>query len=69
MNRAVLLSLALMLAVVYLPFLNKPFQTTPLSWNEWALIIPLFFIPSIVAEISKWIIYRRENKRKLASPD
>jgi Ca2+-transporting ATPase len=59
MNRAVLLSLALMMAVVYIPFLNGPFQTTPLSWNEWVLIIPLFLVPSVVAEISKWLIFRK----------
>jgi Ca2+-transporting ATPase len=63
MNWAVLVSLALMLAVVYVPFLNGPFQTTPLFWNEWILIIPLFLIPSAVAEISKWLIYNKENKK------
>jgi Ca2+-transporting ATPase len=65
MNWAVLVSLALLMAVVYVPFLNVPFQTTPLYWNEWLLIIPLFLIPSAVAEISKWLIYSKENKRKL----
>jgi Ca2+-transporting ATPase len=67
MNWAVLLSLILLMAVVYVPFLNGPFQTTPLSWNEWILIIPLFLIPSVVAEISKWLIYNKENKKKLDS--
>lgn len=61
MNWAVLLSLVLLLAVVYVPFLNPIFQTYPLHWQAWSLIIPLFFIPSIAAEISKTVIYRKRK--------
>lgn len=61
MNRAVLLSLVLLLVVVYVPFLQKVFQTYPLNWQAWSLIIPLFFIPSIAAEISKVVIYRKRK--------
>ena len=64
MNRAVLLSLVLLLAVVYIPFLNPVFQTYPLGLKSWELIVPLFFIPSIAAEISKVLIYRKERKSK-----
>ncbi len=62
MNLAVLLSFVLLLAVIYVPFLNPVFQTTPLGWNEWAMILPLFIIPSIVAEITKWVLYGRKRK-------
>jgi len=64
MNLAVLLSLVLLLAVVYIPFLNPVFQTYPLGLKSWELIVPLFFIPSIAAEISKVLIYRKERKSK-----
>jgi len=64
MNLAVLFSLVLLLAVVYIPFLNPVFQTYPLGLKSWELIVPLFFIPSIVAEISKVLIYRKERKAK-----
>lgn len=62
MNLAVLLSLVLLLGVVYIPFLNPVFQTYPLGLKSWELIVPLFFIPPIVAEISKMIIYRKAKK-------
>ncbi len=64
MNWAVLISFALVMLVVYVPFLNKPFQTTPLSWREWSLIIPLFLVPSIAAELTKWFVYRKANREK-----
>ena len=64
MNWAVLISFALVMLVVYVPFLNEPFQTTRLSWKEWSLIIPLFLVPSIAAEITKWLVYRKANKEK-----
>jgi Ca2+-transporting ATPase len=62
MNRAVLLSLVLLLAVVYIPFLNPVFQTYPLDLKAWSLIVPLFFIPAITAEIAKVFIYRKPKK-------
>jgi Ca2+-transporting ATPase len=62
MNIAVLVSFVLLLAVIYVPFLNPIFQTTPLGWSEWGLILPLFVIPSIVAEITKWVLYGRKSK-------
>ena len=62
MNWAVLLSFILLLAVVYVPFLNPVFQTTPLGWNEWSMILPLLFIPSVVAELTKWFLYGRKRR-------
>lgn len=61
MNWAVLLSFVLLLAVVYIPFLNPVFQTTPLGWNEWSMILPLLLIPSVVAELTKWVLYGRKR--------
>ncbi len=56
MNLAVLSSLVLLIAVVYVPFLNPVFSTTPLGWTEWSLILPLVLIPSVVAEITKVLL-------------
>lgn len=61
MNIAVLVSFVLLLAVIYVPFLNPVFQTTPLGWKEWSLILPLLVVPSVVAEITKWILYGRKK--------
>jgi len=56
MNLAVLSSALLILAVVYLPFLQTAFNTTPLGWSQWELILPLFLIPSLAAEFSKYVM-------------
>ena len=65
MNMAVLSSLVLMLVVVYVPFLNPIFNTTPLALVEWELILPLLLVPSVVAEITKAVI-NSMNKKKTA---
>jgi Ca2+-transporting ATPase len=54
LNQAVLLSLALMLLVVYVPFLNPIFSTQPLDWLDWLIMVPLALVPFVVAELSKW---------------
>jgi len=63
MNWAVLGSGALMLLVLYVPFLQKIFNTVSLGWTEWKLIIPLFLIPSVAAEAAKYIMAVRDKKR------
>ena len=59
---ATLSSFALMLAVIYLPIFEPIFYTHNLSLQDWLLILPLTLIPSIVAEISKWIASRRTQR-------
>ena len=56
---AVASSLLLLLAVVYIPFLQPIFNTVPLGWREWRLVLPLLFVPAVVAEITKMIIAPR----------
>jgi Ca2+-transporting ATPase len=60
MNLAVLSSLALLLMVVYVPFFNPIFATVPLSWAQWKLILPLIFLPAVVAEITKTVLGARK---------
>ncbi|MBI0584397.1 MAG: HAD-IC family P-type ATPase [Methanomassiliicoccus sp.] len=54
---AVLLSLALQLAVVYLPGLSDAFRTVPLEL-EWAFIIPLALLGLVVNEVIKYALRR-----------
>ena len=62
MNWAVLASSALTLMVLYVPFLRDVFNTLPMTWEMWRLVIPLFIIPSIAAEVVKYIVSAKSNK-------
>jgi Ca2+-transporting ATPase len=55
MQYAVAASLALLLIVIYVPFLQTVFSTVPLRLDEWAIILPLLLVPSIAAEVTKAI--------------
>ncbi len=50
---AVASSLLLLLAVIYVPFLQPIFNTVPLAWREWRVVLPLLLVPAIVAEVTK----------------
>jgi Ca2+-transporting ATPase len=65
MSYAVLLSLTLLLAVVYLPFLQPVFNTVPLGPAQWELMLPLLFIPALVAEMTKWVMRVFERKHRI----
>jgi magnesium-transporting ATPase (P-type) len=51
---AVASSFALLLTVIYVPFLQGAFKTVPLTLDDWAMLLPLVFIPAVAAEITKW---------------
>jgi P-type Ca2+ transporter type 2C len=55
LNKAILLSLALLFVVVYVPFLDPIFHTVQLTGTDWAIILPLAMIPFAAAEIDKAI--------------
>ncbi len=59
MNVAVIASSLLLVAVLYVPFLQPIFSTVPLGWEHWQYLLPLLFVPAIAAEITKWVISRR----------
>lgn len=58
---AVLVSFALLLAVVYVPFLQPIFHTTNLSLFDWSVILGFAIIPLIVGELSKIIFKEKTN--------
>ena len=66
MNIAVASSLAMILAVIYIPFLNNIFDTLPLGLAQWEVIVPLLFVPSISAEVTKYLFSpaRKQNLKK-----
>jgi Ca2+-transporting ATPase len=56
---AVASSIVLLLAVIYLPVLQPIFDTLPLTFDQWRIILPLLLIPALVAELTKVVIQRR----------
>jgi len=55
---ATLGAFALLLVVLYVPFLQDIFYTQALTLNEWKVIIPLALIPLVVGELSKIVLSR-----------
>ena len=55
MNSAVGISLALLLAVIYIPGVNKIFDNVALNAQAWLVIVPLALIPFATSEIYKAI--------------
>jgi Ca2+-transporting ATPase len=65
MQYAVALSAVLLLAVVYIPGVNRVFNTVPLTLLQWAYIAPLLFVPAIADELTKLV--RRIAARRAAA--
>jgi len=58
---AVILTFLLQLAVIYVPFLQRIFRTTPLTLGQLVISLLLSSIVFIAVELSKWIRRRRET--------
>jgi P-type Ca2+ transporter type 2C len=62
MQWAVLTSLLVLIAIIYVPFLDPVFQTTSLTVSDWLIMLPLILLPSAAAEANKWVL-RRVSER------
>lgn len=60
---AVLLSIGMLIAVLYVPFLQTVFGTVPLTLNDWVLILPFALVASIAAEATK--VYLRARAARV----
>jgi Ca2+-transporting ATPase len=58
MQYAVGLSIALLLLVCSVPFLQPIFNTHFLSGREWAVVVGLALIPATAEEITKFFLRR-----------
>jgi Ca2+-transporting ATPase len=67
MQYAVGASLVLMLAVIYVPFLQPVFDTVPLTLADWGEIIPFMLLASIAAELTKFFLRRRAAAQRVIS--
>jgi Ca2+-transporting ATPase len=54
LNLAVAWELLLLAAVVYMPFLQKPFGTFPLGLGDWLVVLPAALTVFPVLEAAKW---------------
>jgi P-type Ca2+ transporter type 2C len=67
-NRLYLLGIAsevsLQVLIVYVPFLNKVFETAPIAWKDWLFLVPFIPICLVADEIRKLILraYLRRQK-------
>jgi Ca2+-transporting ATPase len=66
MQWAVLSSLAILLGIIYLPFLQPVFGTTSLNTQDWMVMLPLILVPSVAAEVNKWVLRKLSERRQRA---
>ena len=55
LNMAVLWEIALLVLIVYLPFLHDAFGTYSLPLTDWLLVVALAFTIVPVLELAKWM--------------
>jgi Ca2+-transporting ATPase len=65
---AVLLTIALQLAIIYVPMLNDWFRTVPLSAMELGFVVAMSTIVFLGVEGEKWLIRRGRLYRQAADP-
>ncbi len=67
-NRLYLLGIAtevsLQFLIVYVPFLNKAFETAPIAWSDWLFLVPFIPICMVADEIRKLILRTYLKRRK-----
>ena len=64
MQAAVLTSLGLALAVLYLPFLRPLFDVRPIGATAWGLILPFALVPALLIEVRKGLPWVPAGRRK-----
>ncbi len=63
---AVVVSLGLVAAALYVPALHEPLGTVALDVRDLALVVPLAVAPAVLAEIAKWVVRSRAPVRLAA---
>ncbi len=58
LNLAVVWEVLLLLLIVYVPFLQKPFNTFSLTAFDWMLVVSVSFTMVLVLEATKWGVRR-----------
>jgi Ca2+-transporting ATPase len=53
----------LLLAVIYIPFMNGIFYTFPLTVVDWEIVLSFAFIPLVVGELTKVVMGKLSNNK------
>lgn len=64
LTAAVLFTLLLQLAVIYVPFLQDMFHTQALTWGELGICLAISSIIFLAVEVEKWVKRRRLNNEQ-----
>ena len=62
MQYAVLSSLAILLAIIYVPILDPIFETTFLTLEDWSILLPFILLPAVAAEVTKFFQRRKAGE-------
>ena len=65
---AVASSFLILLAIIYVPFLDPVFHTTFLTPPEWGVLLLLSLVPALGAEATKALLRWRERRRARTAP-
>lgn len=63
-NAGLVIEVLILLAIIYIPFLNGIFNTAPISWVEWLYLICIPFIVFGVEEIRKKIMQQKAVEKE-----
>jgi Ca2+-transporting ATPase len=61
LNLAVVVSILLQVAIIYIPWLQDIFKTTSLSLENWLLIAVSSIIPVLIINLINEVIYKRRR--------
>ena len=64
-NAGLVIEVLVLLALMYIPFLNGIFNTAPISWVEWLYLLCIPFIVFGVEEGRKKLLRKRRAERSL----
>jgi hypothetical protein len=51
------------MAIMYVPVLRSPIHVVLMSWEDWAIIVPVSFTGFITIEIVKLFFRRKRSKQ------
>jgi len=54
------------MVIIYLPLLEPIFGTTLLTVQDWLVMLPLILVPSVAAEVNKWVLRKLSERRQRA---